>query len=195
MNDFSTFAQLGFRHITEWSALDHLLFLVALVAPYRLRDWRHLVGVASAFTVGHSITLALVVTDVVRLPTALIEFLIPVTIVCAGLENLRDAGHRPSGWVRPLLAAGFGLIHGAGFASFLREMFTGQVAAPLLAFNLGIELAQITVLAVALLLLTGIDRTLASASVAQGSLRLRAVATSVVAVLWAAALAVERAPW
>ncbi|HEX9895061.1 MAG TPA: HupE/UreJ family protein, partial [Gemmatimonadales bacterium] len=74
---------LGFRHIADFAAMDHLLFLVALVAPYRVRDWRHLLLVASAFTVGHSLTLALAVTDVVRLPTALIEFLIPVTIILA----------------------------------------------------------------------------------------------------------------
>ncbi|HEV8358115.1 MAG TPA: HupE/UreJ family protein [Gemmatimonadales bacterium] len=194
MSDFAAFLALGFRHITAPSALDHLLFLVALVAPYRLRDWRHLLGVASAFTVGHSITLALVVTGAAHLPTALIEFLIPVTIVCAGLENLRNPGRRPEGWVRPVLAAGFGLIHGAGFANFLREMFTGGVAVPLVAFNLGIELGQMAILGGALLLLTGVDRAVALRLPA-GGLRVRAVAASLVAAGWAAALAAQRAPW
>src|SRR6185295_19196054 len=110
------------------------------------RDWRHLLGVATAFTLGHSITLALLVTGVLRLPTALVEFLIPVTILCAGLENLRRVAQRPAGWTRPLLAALFGLIHGAGFANFLREMFGGAVGVPLLAFNVGIELGQLAVL-------------------------------------------------
>lgn len=194
MSDFSAFLRLGFHHITEWSALDHLLFLVALVAPYRPRDWRHLLGVASAFTLGHSATLVLVVTDTVRLPTALVEFLIPVTIVWAGLENLRHPGRQPSGWVRPALAAGFGLIHGAGFATFLREMFTGSVALPLFAFNAGIELGQVTVLVLSLTLLAGVDR-LVQALGPAGGIRLRAVATSLVATAWALVIAVQRTPW
>ena len=194
MSDFTAFLRLGFHHITAPSALDHLLFLVALVAPYRLHDWRHLLAVASAFTVGHSITLALVVTDAVRLPTALIEFLIPVTIVCTGLENLRQAGRAPGGLVRPLLALGFGLIHGAGFANFLREMFTGSVAFPLFAFNLGIELGQITILSAALVLLSGVDR-IAGAWAPPNGFRLRAVAASLIAAGWATVMAAQRAPW
>ena len=190
MSDFATFLALGFRHITAPSALDHLLFLVALVAPYRLRDWRHLLGVASAFTVGHSITLALVVTGAAHL----IEFLIPVTIICAGLENIRRAGRRPAGWVRPALAAGFGLIHGAGFANFLREMFTGGVTVPLFAFNVGIELGQVVILSLALAVLTGVDRAVAIRLPA-GALRLRAIAASLVAAVWAAAMAAQRTPW
>jgi len=194
MSDFSAFLRLGFHHITAPAALDHLLFLLALVAPYRLRDWRQLLTVASAFTIGHSITLAMVVTDAVRLPTALVEFLIPVTIVCTGLENLRRAGRRPSGLLRPLLALGFGLIHGAGFANFLREMFTGPVAFPLFAFNLGIELGQITILTGALTLLTGVDR-VATVWTPTGGLRVRAVAASLVAAGWASVMAAQRAPW
>jgi hypothetical protein len=194
MSDGLAFLRLGFHHITELSALDHLLFLVALVAPYRLRDWRHLLGVASAFTVGHSITLGLVVTDTVRLPTSLIEFLIPVTIIGAGMENLRHWGRRPAGWVRPALAAGFGLIHGAGFATFLRQMFAGPVAMPLFAFNVGIELGQITVLAAALVLLSGVDRVVRRAAPSCG-VAPRAVTTSLVAAGCAAVMAVQRIPW
>jgi len=194
MSDFSAFLRLGFHHITALSALDHLLFLLALVAPYRLRDWRHLLAVASAFTVGHSITLALVVTDAVRLPTALVEFLIPVTIVCTGLENLREAGRRPGSVLRPLLALGFGLIHGAGFATFLREMFTGPVALPLFAFNVGIELGQLTVLTASLVLLSGVDR-VASRWTSVSGLRVRAVAASLIAASWATLIAAQRAPW
>ena len=89
MSGLAFYVGMGFRHITDLAALDHLLFLVALVAPYRLRDWRQLLLVATAFTVGHSLTLALVITGLVTLPTPVIEFLIPVTIVAAALENLR----------------------------------------------------------------------------------------------------------
>lgn len=187
MSDFTVYLTLGFRHITAIGAIDHLLFLIALVAPYRVRDWRHLLGVASAFTLGHSITLALMVTDTVRLPTTLIEFLIPLTIVAAGIETLRRAGQPPGGWVRPLLAAGFGLIHGAGFANFLEQMSTGPVALPLLAFNLGIELGQVAILAVALAAFCGVDRVVA--------VKARVMATSLMAAAWAAVMAVQRNPW
>lgn len=194
MSEFIVFIRLGFHHITDTSGLDHLLFLVALVATYRWRDWRHLIGVASAFTLGHSITLALAVTDLVRLPTPIIEFLIPVTIVGAGLANLRHTGHRPSGWLRPVLAASFGLIHGAGFANFLRDMFTGPGAAPLVAFNVGIEVGQIAILTIALAVLSGLDRVMVR-WMPRRAFGHRVVATSLIAVVWAATMAVERVPW
>ena len=194
MSEFTTFVRVGFQHITDLAAIDHLLFLVALVAPYRPRDWRHLLGVASAFTVGHSITLALVATGTIGFPTALIEFLIPVTIVAAGLENLRRRGKRPQGWVRPALAGGFGLIHGAGFAGFLADMFGGNITRPLLAFNVGIELGQITILVLGLGVLTGVDRLL-TLGVRTPDIAPRRIATSLVAAVWAAVMAVQRVPW
>jgi hypothetical protein len=194
MSDFIPFVRLGFHHISNAAALDHMLFLVALVATYRWRDWRYLLGVATAFTVGHSISLALVVTDLVRLPASIIEFLIPVTIVGTALANLWHAGARPSGWLRPLFAAAFGLIHGAGFANFLREMFTGPPGAHLLAFNTGIEAGQIVILTVALALLEGLDH-LAVRWTSRHAFLFRAVATSLVAAVWAAVMAVERVPW
>jgi hypothetical protein len=194
MNELASFLGLGFHHITTPSALDHLLFLLVLVAPFRLRDWRRLVALASAFTVGHSITLALVATALVRLPTALVEFLIPLTIVAAGLHNLRRAPTRPGRWAGPLLAGAFGLIHGAGFANFLQQMFTGSVALPLLAFNLGIELGQLTVVAAALLLLSGIDQIPRFSGVAAGPWPRGALA-SVAAAACAALMAAQRLPW
>jgi len=190
----NTFLLLGYRHIVSPGAIDHLLFLLVLVAPYRWRDWRHLLGVASAFTVGHSITLAMLVTDTVRLPSGLIEFLIPLTIVAAALANLRRGRAAPRGWVAPLLAACFGLIHGAGFANFLREMFTGSVVLPLFGFNLGIELGQVTVLLAALLVLTAVDRVVQLRAPAAGLWR-RAALTSVLAAGWAALMAAQRLPW
>jgi hypothetical protein len=193
MSGFLEFTRMGFSHITAPGALDHLLFLLALVAPYRLRDWRHLAAVATALTVGHSITLALVITNSLSLPTTLIEFLIPVTIVGAALENLRRPGRIPSGWIRPVLAGGFGLIHGAGFANFLRELFVGPPAGPLLAFNLGIEAGQLTILSVALAGLTGLDR--GFALVALRAVRLRRLTASVIAASWALAIALQRMPW
>ena len=105
--------------------------------------------VITAFTVGHSITLALAVTGTLRLPTALIEFLIPVTIVATGLENIlvRRRERAPlGGGYRPVFAGVFGLVHGAGFANYLQSLFVGSIVVPLLGFNVGIELGQLVVL-------------------------------------------------
>jgi hypothetical protein len=194
VSEFVLFVRVGFQHITDLAAIDHLLFLVALVAPYRPKDWRHLLGVASAFTVGHSLTLALVATGTIGLPTSLIEFLIPVTIVAAALENLRGAGQRPRGWGRPVLAAGFGLIHGAGFAGFLGEMFSGDISLPLFAFNVGIELGQVAILILGLAILAGVDRLVATRAPST-DIAPRRIATSLLAAGWAALMAVQRVPW
>src|SRR5438552_358561 len=133
MSDLATYIQLGFRHIVDVEAMDHILFLVALAAIYRPRDVKNALWVITAFTVGHSITLALAVTGTVHLPSALIEFLIPVTIVATGIENLivsaRQRRHGGSRY-RPVLAGVFGLVHGAGFANYLSALFVTHVALP-----------------------------------------------------------------
>jgi len=201
MSELFVFLHLGFRHITDLAALDHILFLFALAAIYRGRDWRDTLWVVTAFTAGHSITLALAVTGALVLPTPLIEFLIPVTIVVTGLENIvvRRREQAPlGGGYRPVFAGVFGLVHGAGFANYLRSLFTGSIAVPLLGFNVGIELGQLVVLGIAAVALAGLDRALAlwrdpwaSPSVH----RLRVVAVSAVVVLVAAEMAVARRPW
>lgn len=205
MSTIGAFLPLGFRHITDLAAIDHLLFLAALVAPYRWRDWHRLLAVASAFTIGHSVTLALAVSGVVLFPTAVIEFLIPLTILVTALPTLL----RPAAPAAPspaaLLAGGFGLVHGAGFANYLRALFDGPIGLPLLAFNLGIELGQLTILATALTAFAGLDRLLAllprpeprraAVQAAGPGLQLRAAAASAAAAAWAAWMAVERAPW
>jgi hypothetical protein len=190
MSDLLAFLQLGFHHITDPAALDHILFLLALAAIYRGRDWRASLWVVTAFTVGHSITLALAVSGAMALPTPLIEFLIPLTIVATGVENLlvRDQARAPLGRrYRPIFAGVFGLVHGAGFANYLRELFTGLIALPLFGFNIGIELGQIAILMLAALLLAGVDRVLGH--------RIRVVAVSAAVALVAAGMALDRAPW
>lgn len=144
MNTLLTYMEFGVRHLIGWDAADHILFLLALAAPYRLRQWRSLLVVASAFTVGHSITLALAVTHLVTLPTALIEFLIPVTIALTAGRNLLVRAGSPGR--EAVLAALFGLIHGAGFANYLAALFDGPIAVPLVGFNLGIEAGQIVII-------------------------------------------------
>jgi hypothetical protein len=201
MSELFAFVQLGFRHITDPNGLDHVLFLLVLAAIYRFGDWRRLVWVVTAFTVGHSVTLVLAVTGVLALPGELIEFLIPVTIVATGIENLmvRDRPDAPwRGQYRPLFAGVFGLVHGAGFANYLRSLFVDDLAVPLLGFNLGIEAGQLAVLAIAFALFGVVDRGMERVRLPRWSpspLRLRAVTVSALVAVVAAAWAVERSPW
>jgi hypothetical protein len=192
LSELWSFLQLGFHHITDLDAMDHILFLLALAAIYRPTDWRRALWVISAFTVGHSITLALAVTGALRLPTRIIEFLIPLTIVATCIENIivRDRERAPlRGNYRPILAGVFGLVHGAGFANYLRDLFTDQIAVPLFGFNAGIELGQIVVLAIAAIVLLSADRVL------RLPLRARVVTVSTVVLLVATRWAIERNPW
>ena len=199
MSELLAFFQVGFRHIVSVEAMDHVLFLLVLAAIYRFRDWRDALWVVSAFTVGHSITLALAVTGAVRLPTALIEFLIPVTIVVTCLENLRSLGRPGDGGTIPLragLALVFGLVHGAGFANYLKAMFVDRVAVPLLGFNLGIEVGQVLILLVAGTAFALADRTIGL--IPAGPLqpfRARVIAVSAVVAVLAGRMVVERRIW
>lgn len=198
MNSLAAFVELGFRHIVSIEAADHILFLVALAAIYTSRDWREVLKVITAFTVGHSVTLALAATGILTLPDTLIEFLIPVTIVLTCLENLafRDIRPRSVRNLRPLLAGIFGLVHGAGFANYLRNIFADGIALPLFGFNVGIELGQVVALfgiAVVLglfdVLLRGLKLNLATPH------RIRVVTVSFSVLLVAGTWAIQRVPW
>jgi hydrogenase/urease accessory protein HupE len=185
---FWEFFRLGAEHLL--TGLDHILFLLALAAIYRLRDWRDSLWVVSAFTVGHSLTLALAVTGTLTLPTRLIEFLIPLTIVATCVENLVVRDRARALWrgrYRPVFAGVFGLVHGAGFANYLRDLFVAPIALPLFGFNLGIELGQLAILGLAAVGLTALDRGVGH--------RVRVVAVSAMVVALAARMAVERLPW
>jgi hypothetical protein len=194
--------QLGFHHITDLRGADHILFLLALAAIYRFRDWRDCLWVATAFTVGHSLTLALAVTNVLTIRPALIEFLIPITIVATGVENLlvRDGVKTfATRRYRPVLAGVFGLVHGAGFANYLRSLFVERIALPLFGFNVGIELGQICVLALTFTAFMAVDRMMAvvrpSRLLSMAPVRARTIAVSSIVLVVAGRWAVERAPW
>ena len=203
MSELFAFGTLGFRHITDPRGADHILFLLALAAIYRIRDWRACVWVVSAFTVGHSVTLALAVTGSLELPSAIIEFLIPVTIVATSIENLLVRAGSKAPWgrrYRPVFAGVFGLVHGAGFANYLRSLFVDRIAIPLLGFNVGLEVGQLAVMALAFLAFAAVDRALSivvnrARLVADGRLRLRTFAVSVVVMAVAARWLLERYPW
>ena len=149
MQDFLFYLKLGWEHIISLDALDHQLFVLALVAPYAFYDFKKVLLLVTAFTVGHSITLALSVLDVFRIPSDWVEFLIPLSILVTAAENLFNKNHR-NGWqlrLHYLLALLFGLIHGMGFANTVRMAIATKqdIAVPLLGFNVGLELGQIVV--------------------------------------------------
>lgn len=201
MSDFFTFLELGLRHILDPNGLDHVLFLVVLAVVYRARDWRNALWVVSAFTVGHSITLALSVTDAIHVNQAVVEFLIPLTILLTSAENLlirSDSPNETAQRYRPVLAGAFGLVHGAGFAGYLKSLFLANIAVPLLGFNVGIEVAQIVVLGTVGLLLALTDAALRLPSRGGNTatlLRVRVVAVSMAIGIVSAAWTVERRPW
>jgi hypothetical protein len=201
MSELLSFAQLGVRHILDVEALDHVLFLVALAAIYRFRDLRDVLWVVTAFTVGHSITLALAVTGALEMRSSLVEFLIPVTIVITGLENVLVSDRTRAPWggrYRPMFAGVFGLVHGAGFAAYLKALFVERIAIPLLGFNLGIEAGQLVVLSVAGVSLALIDAGIGASRLATArwpAVRVRKIAVSLLVIAVASQWAVERTPW
>jgi hypothetical protein len=204
VSELLAFATLGFRHITDPRGADHIVFLLALAAIYRFRDWRECVWVVTAFTAGHSVTLALAVTGALDLPTALIEFLIPVTILATALENLIVRDRATALWgrrYRPVFAGLFGLVHGAGFANYLRSLFVDRIATPLLGFNLGLEAGQLIVIALAFVAFAAIDRLIgvvvraARRDDADRVVRVRTLAVSTLVMSVAARWMLERYPW
>lgn len=145
---FWAFVRLGVEHI--WTGYDHLLFLFALLVV--CRSFRSIVGIVSCFTLAHSLTLALATLNVVNLPSRWVEAAIAASIVYVGAENLLRRGNEPRG--RWALTFAFGLVHGFGFASVLRDLGVGAgaqgIAMPLFTFNLGVEIGQIIIAAVVL---------------------------------------------
>lgn len=145
---FWGFIRLGVEHI--WTGYDHLLFLFALLVV--CRSFRSIVAIISCFTLAHSLTLALATLNVVNLPSRFVEPAIAASIIFVGVENLARRGAEPRG--RWALTFAFGLIHGFGFASVLRELGVGagggSIAVPLFTFNLGVEIGQIAIAAIVL---------------------------------------------
>lgn len=201
MSEFIAFAELGIRHIADVRGADHILFLMALAAIYRPRDWRDVLRVVTSFTIGHSIALALAVTGAIALPASLIEFLIPVTIVATCVENIVVRDRRTAPWngrYRPVVAGAFGLVHGAGFANYLTSLFVEQLAIPLAGFNLGLEIGQLAVLAVIALVLMALDRfigLLRRPPMWSSVLQVRVLVVSSLVAVVAGHWAYLRAPW
>ena len=150
------YINLGFQHISDLAGYDHILFLLALCAVYSIDQWRRLFILVTAFTVGHSITLALSSFGLVVIPSHIIEFLIPVTILITAIRNVAvpasdqltdDQGNMTGHY---LVALCFGFIHGMGFSNYFRALMmdSSSITIPLLGFNLGIEIGQLLVVSI-----------------------------------------------
>ncbi len=153
MNEFFIFLKLGYDHITDLQGYDHILFILSLCVVFRVHDWRKILILVTAFTIGHSITLAMAAMQVINYSSEFIEFLIPVTIIITSISNLfhksNDSVLEPEkfSFSRYLFALGFGLIHGLGFSSYLRSLLGKEqdIISQLLAFNIGLEVGQLMI--------------------------------------------------
>lgn len=155
MQDFWIYFDMGKDHIADWKGYDHILFVLALCLRYTVVDWKKVLVLVTAFTIGHSITLALSTLNYVDIPSDWIEFLIPVTILITALSNLGVKGFEFKSRfpVIYFFALFFGLIHGLGFSNYLKSILgkNDNLVADLLAFNLGLELGQLMIVALAML--------------------------------------------
>jgi len=150
MSEFQIYLQIGFDHISDLGAYDHIVFIIALCAAYPLHRWRSVLLLVTAFTVGHSITLALATLRIVLIPSDLVETLILLTILATSLMNvIRPLEKWTAGRSSYLLALFFGLIHGLGFSNYLRALLGMEesIIVPLLSFNIGLELGQLMIVA------------------------------------------------
>lgn len=157
MSIFELYFTLGLQHIADLKGYDHILFILTLCAVYNLKEWKRVLVLVTAFTIGHSLTLALATLDLIRVDGDLIEFLIPLTIFVTALANLLARKQQ----VSPLLhymkyGAGlfFGLIHGLGFSNYLRSLLGAErgLVLPLFSFNVGIEVGQIIIVSIIMVL-------------------------------------------
>jgi hypothetical protein len=192
MNDFVFYFKIGWEHIINKSALDHIFFIAALAAIYMLKDWRQVLILVTAFTIGHAITLVFSAKNVINVDSAVVEFLIPCTIVFTAISNLFLKTFTPKSIrINYFLALFFGLIHGLAFAQTLKWILAEDQSFMVawLSFSVGLELGQILVVLLILLL----------AQVFVGFLKLNrrywTMIVSIVVFIMALQMAIVRWPW
>ena len=146
MHPFQFYLKLGFNHIANFNGYDHILFLVVLCAVYQLKQWKKIIILVTAFTIGHSITLFLVSFDIFSIPSRYVKLLIPITIMITSLHNIRSIELiRNSNMSKNyFLALFFGLIHGMDFSNYFKAliMSPNEIIIPLFGFNIGLEIGQ-----------------------------------------------------
>ncbi len=145
------YLKLGISHITDLKGYDHILFLLTLCAVYTVSEWRRVLILITAFTIGHTSTLVLATFNIIRIDSGLIEFLIPLTIFITAISNILLKTENVSlrfHIFKYITAMFFGLIHGFGFSNYLRSLLLQEenLALPLFSFNLGIEIGQILII-------------------------------------------------
>ena len=153
MDDFSFYFKIGWGHIINKEALDHIFFIAALAAIYTIKDWKQVLILVTAFTIGHTITLALSTLRIVEVPSKWVEFLIPCTIVFTAVSNLFVKTFTPKSIrINYFLALFFGLIHGLAFANTLRMIIAEDqsFALSMFSFSVGLELGQILIVLIIL---------------------------------------------
>lgn len=161
MSTFNSYLVLGFQHIMNWQALDHLLFILSITCMYKFYDAKKLFILITAFTLGHSLTLALATLHWINFSQNWIEFLIPCTILFSALSNLNFKEQKSRTEKLPrskfITVSVFGLIHGLGFSNYLQSLLgkESSIISPLLAFNIGLEIAQI-IIVLSILILSSI---------------------------------------
>lgn len=148
VEEFQMYFNLGLKHVLDWKAYDHVLFLIVLSVFYSFKDWKKILWLTTAFTLGHSLTLALSAYDILYIKMNIIEFLIPLTILITAIYNLITI-QKPlkSIKITIFLSFIFGLIHGLGFSSYFKILVddTSNKLIPLLEFAIGIEIAQVMI--------------------------------------------------
>ena len=148
MEEFKTWFLVGFDHILNVAALDHILFVLALVVVYKPNMIKQIVILITAFTIGHSITLIISALDLITYDQKVIEFAIPLTILLTSFNNIVNRKKEIKKAVNSnyVIALVFGLIHGLGFANYLKALlFEGNIVMELFSFNVGIEVAQLII--------------------------------------------------
>ena len=147
MGQFELYFRLGTGHILDLAGFDHILFVVVLCSLYTISDWKKVVLLVSAFTIGHSLTLVLATFELILVNSSLIEFLIPLTIAITAGSNILNPRIRKGVQLNHLFAIFFGLIHGLGFSNYLKALIgkEASVFIPLLAFNIGLEAGQLLI--------------------------------------------------
>ena len=162
MTEILFYIDIGKSHILDLQAYDHLLFIVTLCAVFDIHQWKQIMVMVTAFTIGHSVSLALSVLNVFYINNALVETLIPVTIVLAAGSNiLRRNNPMPSQFLSNYILAGlFGLIHGLGFSIYLKQLLgdASSLLLPLLGFNVGLEVGQLLIVLVYFAIVLAVDR-------------------------------------
>jgi hypothetical protein len=192
MNDFIFYFKIGWEHIINWSAIDHIFFVAALAAIYMIKDWRQVLILITSFTIGHAITLVLSAKNIITVDESLVEFLIPCTIAITALSNLILKNFTPKSIrINYFLALFFGLIHGLAFAQTLKWLLAEDQSfwAAWISFSVGLELGQILVVLLILLL----------AQLVVGVFKLNrhywVIIISVVVLGLALEMAIDRRPW